>query len=348
MRCARVLPRRRAPRVCARCRRRGRPPARWCCACAPAASAAAICTGFTGGSPPPSVCPGHEIAGEVVACGAGVAGVRGGRAGHGRADGDLRRLPLLPRRHAAALPQPAASPACIARAGSPSWWRCRRRCSYPLPAELDWAVGGAERADRGVPCTPCGSRRSALGERVLILGAGSIGLLAVARGARRGRRRGADHRPPCAPGRDGAPTRRRRASSRPTADADDERRALAARSRRRRRARDASAASPIRSPTPCSCVRPGGTVVLLGVFTAPPSLPATDAPGEGGPADRLDDVRPRRARAPTSRSAIDLLVAHRDAVAPLVTHRVALADVQPAFETAADKRSGAIKVSVLP
>jgi L-iditol 2-dehydrogenase len=30
---------------------------------------------FTGGSRPPSVCPGHEIAGEVVACGAAVADV---------------------------------------------------------------------------------------------------------------------------------------------------------------------------------------------------------------------------------------------------------------------------------
>ena len=46
--------------------------------------------------------------------------------------------------------------------------------------------------------------------------------------------------------------------------------------------------------------------------------------------------------------ALELLQQHRDAVAPLLTHQVPLGDAQTAFDTAADKRSGAIKVTVVP
>ena len=46
--------------------------------------------------------------------------------------------------------------------------------------------------------------------------------------------------------------------------------------------------------------------------------------------------------------AMDLLEHHRELAAGLITHRVGLDAIQSAFATAADKRSGAIKVSVLP
>ena len=46
--------------------------------------------------------------------------------------------------------------------------------------------------------------------------------------------------------------------------------------------------------------------------------------------------------------AIRILDAERDALAALSTHRVALDDVARAFEIAADRRAGAIKVSVIP
>ena len=95
------------------------------------------------------------------------------------------------------------------------------------------------------------------------------------------------------------------------------------------------------------CVRPGGTVVMLGVFTAPPPLPATRL--------LMKEVRlvgsmmyDRTGPRSDFATAIDLLQAQRAAVAPLVTHTYPLAAVQEAFATAADKRSGAVKVSVLP
>jgi len=45
-------------------------------------------------------------------------------------------------------------------------------------------------------------------------------------------------------------------------------------------------------------------------------------------------------------TAIDMLAAAAPRVAPLITQRFALTDVQRAFETAADKRSGAVKVCI--
>jgi threonine dehydrogenase-like Zn-dependent dehydrogenase len=46
--------------------------------------------------------------------------------------------------------------------------------------------------------------------------------------------------------------------------------------------------------------------------------------------------------------AVDVVAAARDALAPLVTHTVALADVARGFTLAADRRAGAVKVSVVP
>jgi threonine dehydrogenase-like Zn-dependent dehydrogenase len=46
--------------------------------------------------------------------------------------------------------------------------------------------------------------------------------------------------------------------------------------------------------------------------------------------------------------ALDLLRTHIDLAQTLITHRFALDAVQTAFDTAADKRSGAVKVTVLP
>lgn len=46
--------------------------------------------------------------------------------------------------------------------------------------------------------------------------------------------------------------------------------------------------------------------------------------------------------------AVDIVAAARDALAPLVTHTVPLAEVDRAFALAADRRAGAVKVSVVP
>ena len=52
-------------------------------------------------------------------------------------------------------------------------------------------------------------------------------------------------------------------------------------------------------------------------------------------------------RGPEFRGAVDLLPRYREEIAVLQTHRVPLAQVEDAFRVAADKRSGAIKVTVL-
>jgi 2-desacetyl-2-hydroxyethyl bacteriochlorophyllide A dehydrogenase len=96
-----------------------------------------------------------------------------------------------------------------------------------------------------------------------------------------------------------------------------------------------------------AAVRPGGAVSVVGVFWG--SLALDPMPlllkevtlawsycygAERGRSDFAE--------------AIDLLTAGRDSLAPLLTHTSALDDVAKAFADAADKRSGAVKVSVVP
>jgi threonine dehydrogenase-like Zn-dependent dehydrogenase len=86
-------------------------------------------------------------------------------------------------------------------------------------------------------------------------------------------------------------------------------------------------------------------VVVLGVFTGTPALPALTV--------LVKEVRlvgsmtyDRRGEPVDFAAALALLAADRARVAPLVTHRFALPEIQRAFDTAADKRSGAVKVCV--
>ena len=94
-------------------------------------------------------------------------------------------------------------------------------------------------------------------------------------------------------------------------------------------------------------VRAGGIVCVLGLFFQPPRVGAMALVGKevrmlgsaiyGRAAGVLDVSR-----------AIDLLAAHRDLVAPLITHRRPLAAVADAFALADDKTSRALKVIVEP
>src|SRR5262249_35831276 len=94
-------------------------------------------------------------------------------------------------------------------------------------------------------------------------------------------------------------------------------------------------------------VRPGGSAVVLGVFTATPRLNAlalmlkevrlSGSLTYGRPGPRADvDV------------ALQLLAEQPERFRQLVTHRFPLHDVTHAFETAADKRGGSIKVAIQP
>jgi threonine dehydrogenase-like Zn-dependent dehydrogenase len=93
--------------------------------------------------------------------------------------------------------------------------------------------------------------------------------------------------------------------------------------------------------------RPGGIVSMLGVFEGPSAIPALDVSlkeltlvgsncyGRVGP--RTDFA-----------IAVDLLQKHQSELESLVTHRFRLEDVNAAFAAAGDKRSGSIKVHIRP
>jgi threonine dehydrogenase-like Zn-dependent dehydrogenase len=93
--------------------------------------------------------------------------------------------------------------------------------------------------------------------------------------------------------------------------------------------------------------RPGGRVVMLGVFEGPSPIPALDFSlkeltlvgsncyGRVGP--RTDFA-----------IAVDLLRKHREQLNALVTHRFPLSEINAAFDAARDKKSGSIKVHVIP
>jgi 2-desacetyl-2-hydroxyethyl bacteriochlorophyllide A dehydrogenase len=100
--------------------------------------------------------------------------------------------------------------------------------------------------------------------------------------------------------------------------------------------------------TALACVRPGGVVVVAGVFTDPAPIDAlalmnkeirlVGSMAYGRAAGRAD-----------FEVAFDLLCDEGEALADrLVTHRFGLEEIDAAFRTASEKREGAIKVVVEP
>ncbi len=92
-------------------------------------------------------------------------------------------------------------------------------------------------------------------------------------------------------------------------------------------------------------VRPGGAIVTMGLFTHPITLHPTRFLAK--------EVRivssmmySRKNAVPDFVVALELLWDDRERLAPLVTHHVTLEAIDRGFATAADKRSGAIKVCV--
>jgi threonine dehydrogenase-like Zn-dependent dehydrogenase len=96
-----------------------------------------------------------------------------------------------------------------------------------------------------------------------------------------------------------------------------------------------------------SLVRPGGTVCMLGVFDAPVPFPAFDC--------SMKEVRlvgsNCYSRVDARRDfdvALDLFAREGETVRAIVTHRFGLDQVNDAFATAADKSSGSVKVAIVP
>jgi threonine dehydrogenase-like Zn-dependent dehydrogenase len=93
--------------------------------------------------------------------------------------------------------------------------------------------------------------------------------------------------------------------------------------------------------------RPGARIGLLGIFDGDTALPALDFSTKelhlvGSNCYAMADTRS------DFDVAVSLLADHLDRVRTIVTHRFALDEVNEAFRTAADKGSGSIKVSIDP
>ncbi|MDX2167986.1 MAG: alcohol dehydrogenase catalytic domain-containing protein [Deltaproteobacteria bacterium] len=298
---------------------------------------------YLGHGAPPRVCPGHEIVGEVVACGEAVRGVHAGdrvavepmavcgrcrecRAGRPQL---CARLRILGMQRDGGLAERVAVPAAAL---------------FALPAELDWELAAlteptavAVHAARLAGIGP--------GQRVLVLGAGSVGLLCTlaARAA------GAAEvwitaRHPQQAGLASQLGAQRVFAASPAADV--ERRALAREQPIDVVLETVGGTAPTLADA-IDCVRPGGVVAMLGVFTAPPLLPATTLLVKE--ARLVGSMMYDRRGVPVDfAAALGLLVSSRQQVAPLITHRFPLASVSDAFAAAADKSAGAVKVLVTP
>lgn len=295
---------------------------------------------FHGDFPPPSVCPGHEISGEVVDVGA---------SSHVRPGDRVAIEPLVVCRECSycrtgdyQLCEKFRLAGTTVDGGFAEYLRVPSYALFPLPANVDFEVGAlTEPLAVAVHAVRLANVR--LGHRVVVLGAGTIGLLTVAAARASG---AADvwitarHPQQCASAEALGATR---------VFMGDAAGALA--DLARQRPVDAvietvgGTAETINQAL--MLVRPGGWVAVLGVFTGRPSLNAllllvkeiriVGSLTYGRPGPRADfDV------------ALQLLSDHPERFRQLITHRFPLAEITRGFETAGDKRSGSIKVAIRP
>lgn len=296
---------------------------------------------FQGEFPPPRVCPGHEISGEVVEVGAG---------GNVRPGDRVAIEPLVVCRECAYC-RTGDYQLCVkfrlagttVAGGFAEYIRMPAYALFPLPAHLDFEIGAlTEPLAVAVHAMRLANVR--LGDRVVVLGAGTIGLLSVAAA------RGA--------GAAEVWITARHPQQRSAAEAlgatrvfmgEDAAGVLA----------DVARQQPVDAiietvggtadtiNQALTLVRPGGWVAVLGVFTGRPALNAllllvkeirlVGSLTYGRPGPRADfDV------------ALQLLAEQPERFRRLITHRFPLDQITRAFETAADKRSGAIKVAIQP
>ena len=292
---------------------------------------------------PPGTCMGHEMSGEVAEAGPGVEDFRPGdrvciepllfcgRCQYCRSG----QYQLCRQRRLLGAPLPG---------GFARFVKAPAYCLYRLPDALDFEVGSLVEP---LAVAVHGLRLAGLsvGDRVLVLGAGSIGLLA----ATAARQMGAGSVSVC-----GRHEHQRKAALALGADVavEDGREALAS-----------LASSSWESPfdlvveavgghadtisQAVNLVRFGGRVAVVGLFTQPTTLNAMSV--------MLKETQITGAmtygRAGTrSDFALALEIAARRAsdLRALVTHRFPLERTAEAFETAVDKKTGSLKVSVLP
>ncbi|MBI1817154.1 MAG: alcohol dehydrogenase catalytic domain-containing protein [Deltaproteobacteria bacterium] len=293
-----------------------------------------------GGIPIPSVCPGHEISGEVAALGNGVRGVRAG---------DRVAIEPLLVCHECRYCRSGEYQLCrrmrirgiSADGGFADYVSMPESAVFPLPQSVDWELGAM--AEPMAVCVHA-LRLAALpvGARVLVLGAGTIGLLAIVAARAAG-------------------AAEVLISARyPHQHAAAERlgaRVFDASSEGAARLIDYGYHNPVDAVIETvggvadtlndavQLVRAGGVVVVLGVFTGPVTcngllLVSKEVRIVGSLTYSRAGVRAE------FEIALQLLAEQRTSLRPLVTHTFSLDRVGEGFAAASDKTSGAIKVTV--
>lgn len=295
---------------------------------------------YSGDFPPPTVCPGHEISGEVAALGPGVSGWRDGE--------PVVVEPLLVCRECGfcrtgnyQLCPHLQLLGTMADGGFADFLCVPAYTLFRIPGGLSFDVA-ALAEPLAVAVHGLRIAGMAAGDHVLVLGAGTIGLLTVAAA----RASGAGEIWVSARHPHQAESARRLGATRVFSGEKSEFELDAA---TQERAPDLVVETVGGGANTLSqaiqAVRRGGVVVVLGVFTTQPSI--------NGILLVLKEVRVigsmtygrTVARADFDR-ALQLLAAEPETFSALITHRFELAELAQAFATAADKRSGAIKVSV--
>jgi len=289
---------------------------------------------------PPDFVLGHECAGEVAALGEGVSGFQpGDRVALEMFDVCLTcdqcrsgNYHLCPRRKANGL---------NINGGLSEYLALPRYALYKLPPEVDCELGAlCEPLAVGVHGLRLVDLR--FGDRVAILGAGTIGLLAIVAAKEMGATYVAatarhPHQKAMAEalgadavfGDDGASIGKMNAA---VGGADVVVETVGGHA-------DTLQAA-------LTLVAPGGRISVLGAFTAPvqlhPIMFFIKEPRVVG-----SNCYGRPGRRSDYELAIEIMRRNAERLRPLVTHRFALEDVAQAFATADDKQSGAIKVHVV-
>jgi threonine dehydrogenase-like Zn-dependent dehydrogenase len=291
----------------------------------------------------PGLAPGHEFAGVVDAVGPGVAGLAPGT---GVAVEPLASCGACEecRKGLDALCRSAKLFGIGLHGGFAEQVVVPAARAFPVPADLDPRVAALAEP---VAVVVRGLRRGGIGEgsRVLVLGAGTLGLLSILAAKALGAADvwiSARHAAQAALAKD-------LGAGRVLAEAEAAPQELARAARKApfdvvletvggtANTLDAAGAA----------VRRGGTVAVLGMFTERVALDTL--PLLLKEATLAWSYCYGRTHEPCEfAAATRLLAAERERAARLVTHTVPLAEAARAFDLAADRRSGAIKVTVVP
>jgi threonine dehydrogenase-like Zn-dependent dehydrogenase len=290
----------------------------------------------------PSVCPGHEIAGEVADVGAGVTGLAAGDpvAIEGIASCGTCRYCLA-----------GAYQRCLAigvvgmtiPGGFAEYIRMPARHCFRVPAGVDFPTAALSEP-LGVAVHGVRLAGLEIGQRVAVLGAGTIGLMAVvaARAGGAGEILVTARRPQQKAAALALGADRVVDAADPTGLLGD--------------AIDAPIDLVIETvggtadtlDTAVAACRPGGTICVLGAFTKSPTFPALFVL-----AKELRIIGSFVYSRAGARADFDIVLdllrrRGKEIAATVITHRYPLADIGQAFRAAADKASGSIKVTVAP